>query len=46
MKLSEIMSDNLIVLTPGHTIKEASQIFLDHQIDGAPVVNEKGEMLK
>ncbi|MFA7078632.1 MAG: sigma 54-interacting transcriptional regulator, partial [Syntrophomonas sp.] len=45
MKLSEIMSDNLIVLTPGHTIKEASQIFLDHQIDGAPVVNEKGEML-
>lgn len=45
MKLSEIMSDNLIVLAPGHTVKEASQIFLDHQIDGAPVVNEKGEML-
>jgi len=45
MKLSEIMSHNIIVLTLGHTIKEASQIFLDHQIDGAPVVNEKREIL-
>ena len=45
MKLSEIMSHNLIVLTLEHTIREASQIFLDHQIDGAPVVNEKREIL-
>ena len=33
MKLREIMSNNLIVLTLMHTIKEASQIFLEHQID-------------
>jgi len=39
------MSHNLIVLTLEHTIREASQIFLDHQIDGAPVVNEKREIL-
>ncbi len=45
MKLSEIMSYNPIILNPGHTIQEASQIFLDHQIDGAPVVNNKGEIL-
>lgn len=45
MKLSEVMSDRLLVLTPGHTIKEACQIFLDNQIDGAPVVNEKQELL-
>lgn len=45
MKLSEIMSTDLIVLKPSHTIKEASQLFLDQQIDGAPVVNEKGELL-
>lgn len=45
MKLREIMSSNLIVLTPCHTIQEASRIFLDHQIDGAPVVNDKGELL-
>jgi len=45
MKLSEIMSNNIIVLNLGHTIKEASQIFLDHEIDGAPVVNDQREML-
>ena len=45
MKLSEIMSDKIIVLTPGQTIKEASQIFLEHEIDGAPVVNAKREMV-
>ncbi len=45
MRLTEIMSTNLVVLTLTHTIKEACQIFLDNQIDGAPVVNEKGELL-
>lgn len=45
MRLSQIMSYNPIVLTPVQTIKEASCIFLDNQIDGAPVVNEKGELL-
>jgi PAS domain S-box-containing protein len=45
MKLSEIMSTKLAVLKPSHTIKEASQLFLDRQIDGAPVVNQKGELL-
>ncbi len=45
MRLTEIMSTKLIVLTLAHTIKEASQIFLDNQIDGAPVANEKGELL-
>ncbi|MEQ8175486.1 MAG: CBS domain-containing protein, partial [Syntrophomonadaceae bacterium] len=39
------MSRNLVVLTPGQTIQEASQIFLKHQIDGAPVVNESGDIL-
>ncbi|KUG05135.1 inosine-5'-monophosphate dehydrogenase [hydrocarbon metagenome] len=45
MKLSEIMTTDLVVLTLEQTIREASQIFLDHQIDGAPVVNEKGKLL-
>lgn len=45
MRLSQIMSYSPIVLTPAQTIKEASCIFLDNQIDGAPVVNEKGELL-
>ncbi len=45
MRLTDIMSTKLVVLTLKHTIKEAAQIFLDNQIDGAPVVNEKGELL-
>ena len=45
MKISDIMSHNPIVLNPGQTIREASQIFLDHAIDGAPVLNEKRELL-
>ncbi len=45
MRLTEIMSTKLVVLTLAHTIREACQIFLDNQIDGAPVVNEKGELL-
>lgn len=43
MKLRDIMSHNPIVLNPEDTLQEASQIFLQHEIDGAPVVNEKGE---
>ncbi len=45
MKLREIMSHNPIVLNPEDTIQEASRIFLQHEIDGAPVVNENGEMV-
>ncbi|MGI5920458.1 MAG: sigma 54-interacting transcriptional regulator [Syntrophomonadaceae bacterium] len=45
MKIREIMSNNIIILTPEQTIQEASRIFLDHRIDGAPVVNEKGEIV-
>ena len=45
MKLSEIMTTNIVVLTRSHTIREASQIFLQHRIDGAPVVDENGELL-
>ncbi|MEN6462896.1 MAG: sigma 54-interacting transcriptional regulator [Syntrophomonas sp.] len=45
MKLSEIMSKNIILLHPEQTIQEVSQIFLTHEIDGAPVVNLHGEIL-
>ncbi len=45
MKLSEIMTTNIVVLTRSHTIREASRIFLEHRIDGAPVVDENGELL-
>lgn len=45
MKIANIMSTSPVVLAPGQTIREASQVFLDHQIDGAPVVDEHGQMV-
>jgi predicted transcriptional regulator len=45
VRLTDIMSTKLVVLTLEHTIKEAAQIFLDNQIDGAIKVNS-GMLLK
>ncbi|MEQ8201100.1 MAG: sigma 54-interacting transcriptional regulator [Syntrophomonadaceae bacterium] len=45
MKLSDIMSTDLVTLNPAQTIKEASQIFIEHEIDGAPVLDEHGQMI-
>jgi PAS domain S-box-containing protein len=39
------MSTDPVTLTPGHTVREASRIFLEHEIDGAPVVDEHGRMV-
>lgn len=45
MKLSDIMSPDPVTLTLAHTIREASRIFIDHEIDGAPVIDEHGRMV-
>lgn len=45
MRLKEIMTENPITLQPDVTIKEATNIFLAHQIDGAPVVDQSGKIL-
>lgn len=45
MKLSDIMSTDPVTLTLGHTIREASQVFIDHEIDGAPVTDQQGRMV-
>jgi len=39
------MSTDLVTLNLGHTVREASRIFLDHEIDGAPVIDEQGRMI-
>ncbi len=44
MKLSDIMSTDPVTLTLAHTIREASRVFIDHEIDGAPVIDEHGRM--
>jgi PAS domain S-box-containing protein len=38
------MSTDPVTLTLAHTIREASRVFIDHEIDGAPVIDEHGRM--
>ena len=45
MKLSDIMSNDPVFLTPAHTVREASQVFIEHEIDGAPVIDEHGRLI-
>ncbi len=45
MKIADIMSTQLVVLAPEQTIREVSQIFLEHKIDGSPVVDKHGQMI-
>lgn len=45
MKVSEIMTKDVIFLLPGNTVAEAVEIFARKRISGAPVVDEKGDLL-
>jgi PAS domain S-box-containing protein len=39
------MSRDPLLLSPAHTIREVAGMFLARRIDGAPVVDERGELL-
>lgn len=45
VKVADYMTRRLVTFTPDMNVVEAMQVFLDHQISGAPVVNEAGELL-
>lgn len=45
MKLREIMTTNPISLTPEQTVQEVAKIFLDHGLDGAPVIDNGGNII-
>lgn len=45
MKVREIMTWDPLTLSPGQKIAEVVTIFMDKQIDGAPVIDEKGELV-
>ncbi|MEN6325542.1 MAG: sigma 54-interacting transcriptional regulator [Syntrophomonas sp.] len=45
MKLGEIMTPNPILLKPKQSIQEAVAVFLEHHIDGAPVVDENNQFM-
>lgn len=45
IKAKDIMSSQLITLAPEMTFSTAARILLDNSINGAPVINEEGELI-
>ncbi len=41
----DIMTQNVVTVTPETTVKELAQLFSFHQISGAPVVDEDGKLI-
>ena len=45
IKISDIMTKNPITIPSDYTIDEAAQILLEHKLSGAPVVDDKGQIV-
>ena len=43
--VKDIMAKKLITFTPDTKVIAAIQSLIDHKISGAPVINEKGELV-
>ncbi len=44
MKIRDIMTTNPVTLTGLQTLREAARMFIDKRIDGAPIINENGDL--
>lgn len=40
MRVADIMSRNLVSVMPGHSVRHAAQIMLEHGVSGVPVVDD------
>lgn len=45
MNAAEIMTRQVITLSPGNSVAHAARIMLDHRISGAPVLNGEGRVV-
>ena len=45
IKVSEIMTKNVITIAPDATIEEAAQIMIDKKVGGLPVVKDKNKLV-
>lgn len=45
MIVADVMSRALVTLMPGHSVKHAAQIMLDHNVSGLPVVDGDGQLV-
>src|SRR3989304_5704759 len=45
IKVSDVMTKNVITVAPDATIEEAAQIMIDKKVGGLPVVKEKNKLV-
>ncbi|NPV92126.1 MAG: sigma 54-interacting transcriptional regulator [Firmicutes bacterium] len=45
MRVKDLMQQQVVILHPDQTLKEVLDIFAQHKIYGAPVVNDQGELV-
>ncbi|GAN32443.1 MAG: CBS domain-containing protein [Candidatus Brocadia sp. AMX2] len=45
IKVSDVMTKNVITIAPDATIEEAAQIMIDKKVGGLPVVKDKNKLL-
>lgn len=45
LKAKDIMTTEVITVSPSTTVEELAKIFIDHRISGAPVVGDGGELI-
>jgi CBS domain-containing protein len=45
MKIADIMSTEVVTVSPGTSLKDVAQLLIDHKISGVPVVDDAGGVL-
>ncbi|PKM75956.1 MAG: AAA family ATPase [Firmicutes bacterium HGW-Firmicutes-15] len=45
MKIRDIMTPNPITLSPDQSVREATTLFSEYQVDGAPVIDKNGRII-
>jgi CBS domain-containing protein len=45
MKTADLMTSTVITITPGHSVRHAARLMLEHGISGLPVVDDMGTVV-
>lgn len=45
MKAKDVMTANVVTVSPDHSVRHAAQIMLDHRISGMPVIDDDGRLV-
>ena len=45
MKINDVMTERVVTVTPGASLKEVASLLAEHRISGLPVVDEAGSLL-